>query len=284
MFNIPFFLSLFFYQLSIGVVMVLGLMPLKEVDREFYRISSGLSVLLTSLALGLEFLYHFSLPESFGVLAQDYAFFRQLSLAFLIAYNLMVFVLYIRMRLNRLAYAKLWVRLSALLGAFSLIFLGLTYRSQTLMGGMKGLFLSLDFISAALFLGVFMLAMVFGHWYLVKSMPKKLLKRMAEIVIVFLILRLIVVALGFWLHYAHGVASDYDFNKLFYFFEGHGLFFWQRVLVGLVVPAGLSYMIWHTAKLGANQSATGLLYVGVVFVIIGEMLGQYLFLITGIPI
>ena len=32
-----------------------------------------------------------------------------------------------------------------------------------------------------------------------------------------------------------------------------GLFFWQRMLAGLGIPAVLSYMIWKTAKLGANH-------------------------------
>jgi hypothetical protein len=56
------------------------------------------------------------------------------------------------------------------------------------------------------------------------------------------------------------------------------------MLAGLGIPAVLSYMIWKTAKIGANQSATGLLYVGVVFVIIGEMVSKYIFLLSGIPI
>jgi hypothetical protein len=66
--------------------------------------------------------------------------------------------------------------------------------------------------------------------------------------------------------------------------HGHGLFFWQRILTGLGIPLVLSYMIWSTARIGANQSATGLLYVGVVFVIIGEIISKYMFMMAGMPI
>ena len=50
------------------------------------------------------------------------------------------------------------------------------------------------------------------------------------------------------------------------------------------IPLVLSFMIWSTARMGANQSATGLLYVGVVFVIIGEIISKYMFVMSGIPI
>jgi hypothetical protein len=62
------------------------------------------------------------------------------------------------------------------------------------------------------------------------------------------------------------------------------LFFAQRVLFGLVLPLALSWMIWQTVKIQSTQSATGILYVAVVFIFFGEFLSHYLLVSTGYPI
>ncbi len=68
-----------------------------------------------------------------------------------------------------------------------------------------------------------------------------------------------------------------------YIFSIAGIFFWQRVLFGLVGPAVLSYLTWETAKIRSTQSATGILYVDFFTVVVGEVLAKYLFLATGVP-
>ena len=52
---------------------------------------------------------------------------------------------------------------------------------------------------------------------------------------------------------------------------------------GIVGPLALSYFIWKTADMQSNQAATGLLYVALVFVLIGELLSSYLTVATGFP-
>ena len=63
-----------------------------------------------------------------------------------------------------------------------------------------------------------------------------------------------------------------------------GIFFWQRVLFGLGGPALLSYLTWETAKIRSTQSATGILYVDLFTVIVGEVLAKYLLLATRVPV
>jgi len=65
--------------------------------------------------------------------------------------------------------------------------------------------------------------------------------------------------------------------------ERDALFFLFRVLWGIVGPIALSYFIWKTADMKSNQAATGLLYVALVFVLIGELLSSYLTVATGFP-
>lgn len=284
MYHVSFILVMFLYQFSVGCMILLALMPLKEVDIQFYRLASGLSALLTAVGLFLNIYYPFELPQSFGVQRVQQGVWPQVTLGLYIAFFAVSFLLYLRMRWQKAEGAKLLVRLSALVGGLALVAEGFLYRTQDLFGGLKNFVLPLHFLTAAMFLGVFVLAMIFGHWYLVKSMPKRLLARMAELLIFILAARLLVVLATFWIYSSQVSSGAAAIDQLMDLWKGHGLFFWQRMLAGLGIPAVLSYMIWKTAKLGANQSATGLLYVGVVFVIIGEMISKYIFLLSSIPI
>ena len=63
-----------------------------------------------------------------------------------------------------------------------------------------------------------------------------------------------------------------------------GIFFWQRVLFGLLGPGLLSYLTWETAKIRSTQSATGILYVDFFTVVVGEVLAKYLLLATRVPL
>jgi len=69
-----------------------------------------------------------------------------------------------------------------------------------------------------------------------------------------------------------------------YIFSIDGVFFWQRILFGLLGPAVLAYMTWETAKIQATQSATGILYVDFFTVMVGEVLAKYLLLATTVPV
>jgi formate-dependent nitrite reductase membrane component NrfD len=60
-------------------------------------------------------------------------------------------------------------------------------------------------------------------------------------------------------------------------------FYWQRVGIGLVIPAILAFLVERTVRVSATQSATGLLYVATIFVLMGELLSRYLYLSLGIP-
>ncbi len=284
MFHISFILVMFLYQFAAGCMITLALMPLKEVDIQFYRLSSGLTSLLMAIGLFLQFYYPFELPQSFGVSRGEQGPWPVLALSLYGAFFLINLILYLRMRQKKAEGAKAILRVTATLAALALLAEGMVYRPQLLHGGFKNAVLPLHYLSAAMFLGVFLLAMVFGHWYLVKSMPKRLLARMAELLIVVLVFRILVVLATFWIYYSLVPGGREILQGLMDIGRGHGIFFWERTLAGLGLPALLSVMIWKTAKLGANQSATGLLYVGVVFVIIGELISKYIFLLSGIPI
>jgi len=128
-----------------------------------------------------------------------------------------------------------------------------------------------------LFLGAVLLCMNLGHWYLVsRSLPFRLLSRGALLFAGLAVARtaLLLAAMAF-----HGGQSLAPLLSL----EREALFFLFRVLWGIVGPLALSWFIWKTADMRSNQAATGLLYVALVFVLIGELLSSYLSVATGFP-
>ena len=123
-------------------------------------------------------------------------------------------------------------------------------------------------------LGSVNLAMTLGHWYLVvRGMPIDPLKRLTVATLVAGIARLVLVftailAGGLW----HEVAVR------------QGIFFWMRAGWGLGGPLLLYPMVWGTVKILSTMAATGILYVDVVAVVIGEVLGGWLSALVQLPV
>ena len=149
--------------------------------------------------------------------------------------------------------------------------------------GLPHAWLASGLLLGGLFFGAVVWAMNVGHWYLVsKTLPFQLLVRASQ---AFLALALIRVAwAGLVLALAsrsagppgEALASLLDPMR-------DGFFFFSRVLWGLLAPAVLAPFVLKTARMKSNQAATGLLYVALVFVMIGELLATYLTLRTGLP-
>jgi hypothetical protein len=130
-----------------------------------------------------------------------------------------------------------------------------------------------DFTSAAL-LGTATTAMLIGHSYLVApAMSLTPLLTLLGALFVTLGLRAGVAVVGLW--YWTGDASSVSLVT--------GLWLVPRWGLGLVGPLVLGWMAWETAKIRSTQSATGILYVVVIFCFLGELTSQLLLSQNGIP-
>jgi hypothetical protein len=124
------------------------------------------------------------------------------------------------------------------------------------------------FTSAAL-LGTVLTAMLVGHSYLIApSMSLTPLLRLLAMLGGAVMLRAL--ADGFALYRWTG---EHPWSKL-----GNDVLLWLPVrwLVGLVAPLILGWMAWQTARIRSTQSATGILYVVVIFSFLGELTSQLL--------
>jgi len=119
-------------------------------------------------------------------------------------------------------------------------------------------------------LGSVNLAMTLGHWYLVvRGMPIDPLKRLTVATLVAAIARLLVV-----------VAAAFAADRRVLF----DIFFWMRAGWGLAGPLALYPMVWGTVRIRSTMAATGILYVDVVAVVIGEVLGGWLASLVHFPL
>jgi hypothetical protein len=129
-------------------------------------------------------------------------------------------------------------------------------------------------LSSVALLGSVTLAMLLGHWYLVvRGMAIDPLKRLTIATLVTTIIKLAVVTVAIA---AGGAWYEVAIRQ--------GIFFWMRAGWGLLGPLLLYPMVWGTVKIRSTVAATGILYVDVVAVVIGEVLGAWLSAIAHLPV
>jgi hypothetical protein len=120
-------------------------------------------------------------------------------------------------------------------------------------------------------LGSVNLAMLLGHWYLVvRGMPIDPLKRLTIATLVASIVKIALVIVVIAVAWPPPVVKD--------------IFFWMRAGWGLLGPLALYPMVWGTVKIRSTMAATGILYVEVVAVVIGEVLGGWLSALAHLPL
>ena len=123
-------------------------------------------------------------------------------------------------------------------------------------------------------LGSVNLAMTLGHWYLVvRGMPIEPLKRLTIATLFATVARLLLVVIA--------IAAGDVFHEVA---VRQGIFFWMRAGWGLAGPLVLFPMVWGTVKIRSTMAATGILYVDVVAVVIGEVLGGWLSALVHLPV
>lgn len=147
-------------------------------------------------------------------------------------------------------------------------------------GGVTGLLAGVASCAPASgLLGGMLMTMLLGHAYLTAGgeMTQDPFKRLVVMLGVLVILRLVLsvsVALWpWWNQFDHaGFEAMWDTVMIV-----------ARYLVGLIVPGVFIYMTYDCVRRRSNQSATGILYVAGVLVILGEGAALALLKSTGLP-
>ncbi len=260
-------LFLFLAHLAVGIVFTLVLVS-HEAGVKFFRFNAGLAVIL--LAVG----FAFKPPEASA---------SEAGRAAVIALGVLEAAMLLYWGTVGRALASVRpaiVGLAVAAGAVALVAQALALAS----GASAQVMTAASFLSSAALLGGACTAMILGHWYLViPSLQVSHLQSIVKVHIASMIVRVVVVTAAVFLaivSWQPGTGPSFKG----YILSVSGIFFWQRVLFGLVGPALLSYLTWETAKIRSTQSATGILYVDFFTVVVGEVLAKYLLLATRVPL
>ncbi|MCA9120837.1 MAG: hypothetical protein KDB11_11665 [Planctomycetales bacterium] len=120
----------------------------------------------------------------------------------------------------------------------------------------------LDLGSSGLLMGVTLSAMFLGHWYLnTPTMELLPLKRLVVLMTSAILARTLVSGTGLALQ----TTTEQPLDSVFWIFVTF------RWLSGLLGTFTLALMTWYTLKVPNTQSATGILYAGVILAFLGEL-------------
>jgi hypothetical protein len=131
-------------------------------------------------------------------------------------------------------------------------------------------------LSSAALLGTATTAMLIGHSYLIApTMSLSPLRRLLAALFVITLLRMGVAGTGLWFW-----TAEHSLAKL------NEVTLWLPVRWGLgfLAPLILGWMAWKAAVIRSTQSATGILYVVVIFCFLGELTSQLLASVTRITL
>jgi len=267
--------SMFFFlfsQLGVGMMLALLFISPRRIGNGFFKFASLTAAILMGVTLGFNFIFPSLYRDSHGP-------------EILLLVSVILTILYNRVvNLDKFAPALLLLIGATATGLVSIAWDSLAFTGLLHVAGWEHWMLAINHFAATALLGSVLLAMVFGHWYLViPSLQVSHLQSIVKVHVVSMIARVAVVSAAVFLAimtWQPGLGPSFKH----YIMSAGGIFFWQRVLFGLAGPALLSYLTWETAKIRSTQSATGILYVDFFTVVVGEVLAKYLLLATRVPV
>jgi hypothetical protein len=141
----------------------------------------------------------------------------------------------------------------------------------------------LSFLVSALLLGAVTTGMLLGHWYLIdRELSIDPFRGMLRFFVIMLAVQaaLLLVAGGL-LRLAGAQASVDSLRRLF---EAHASLLTLRLLLSPIAAAGLAWMIWKTLQIPQTMAATGLFYIAILSVLVGEFLSRFILFRTSLPL
>lgn len=267
-----------FGELAFGGTLALAIPPFFEVERGFYKSSAAVYLAAaSSSAIGLAFLaLRGDRPDS---LAAASLWIQSLIwAAFCLVLAVYLFTLWTdKGRLRARAYS-----LALALGLIAVVTNALMLEPAS-FGFVVAVAYGVTAVFSALILGLASGAMLFGHWYLIDpNLPVDYLRAFVRLLGAGLIADLLVLSLvlgSFALLGSNGAAlavRDLAGPEM--------AIVVFRILLGPVASLVLAWMCWQTLKIPQTMAATGLLYITVMSVLVGELLGRFILFRTSVPL
>ena len=260
-----------FSQLGVGMMLTLLFISPRSVGNSFFKFASITAAILLGVTLGFNFLFPSPVRQS-----QLPVMFLLISAGLTVIYNRAVDI-------DKFAAAFALLTGATVAGLVSVATDSLAFHHLLPLGGWENWVLVINHLAATALLGSVMLTMIFGHWYLViPRLSIDPLKRLTKVLIAAIAVRILTIAASFLvLQLKQVIPFSAVLRELF---VQQGIFFWPRVIFGVLAPIALVAMIWSTVKIRHTQAATGLLYLAVVTLLFGEFFSKFLLFAVSIPI
>ena len=126
-----------------------------------------------------------------------------------------------------------------------------------------------SFVAASAALGASTTGMLLGHWYLVAPMlSARPLIRLTVLLLVALVAQ---AAILVWLAGGDELAR-------------FGPVVWIRGAFGILFPLAMAGFVWYSCRIRAMRTATGILYLAVGCVLMGDVAAKVIYFLTAVPL
>ncbi len=266
---------LLLYQVALGGLFALAATPFHELERGFYKSTAGVLFVLALLELfGKLDLYRRSLPAAWGLGSVTET---ALHILFVLFFGLYLFSLWGERGLFR---ARTFT-LSLFLGLLGLAASARHFYQAPLLS-FETLLYPLSFFLSALLLGSVTVGMLIGHWYLIDTGQsiEPFVRIFKFFVVTLVIQTLFLLIMPLFLYLAGSPETVSSLERLW---EDHAILISMRFLVAQAAALVLSVLIWQTLKIPHTMAATGLFYIALLGVFVGELLGRQILALTALP-
>lgn len=264
---------LIFGQLAVGGIAALAVPPFAVIERGFYKSSAGIFV-------GSALVYLIGMI-ALAIRAGSPSAATLIELAAWTVFTASSATYLASLWDDDPARRMRWYPRALFSGVAALVVTATTYRVGGALGPATVLY-PFAFLTGALSLGAVATGMLLGHWYLIdlglSIHPLVRLFRYFVVVtaahVAVLLTTLLVLAA------TSGAAAD----AVHLLWQHHAALFAARLVLGPVAALGIGYLIHRTLAIPHTMAATGLFYIAILFVLVGEMLGRLLLFRTSLPL
>jgi len=264
---------LVFAQLAVGGFVALAVPPFGVIERGFFKSSAGVFV-------GCALLYiagRIALVARAGTVTTGGLVEIGLWIAFAAAATFYFITLWgDRARARARAFAT-----SLLLGLLALAASASVHRLGPLLSPATILY-PISFTTGAMALGGVAAGMLLGHWYLIDlGLSIEPMRRLFRFFVTMTVAHIGVLLLTLVAMAATPGASEAAVGTLLH---EHGGLLVARFALGPLAALVLGWMIHRTLQIPQTMAATGLFYIAILFVMVGEILGRLILFRTSLPL
>lgn len=266
---------IFFYQVALGGMFALAGTPFQEIERGFYKSTAGVLYILAVAGFwGKSRFYLDAVSRSIGLGLGLEIFFHS---AFILAFTAYMISLWGERQIFRARSFSATI----LTGFAGLVISSHSFSSAPLLAVESVIYPAAFFLSSLL-LGSVTVGMLIGHWYLIDTGqsldPFIRIYKFFVYALVAQCLFYLLAPVG--LYFAGSPASLKGLERLW---QNHSTLLICRLIAGQIAPLILAWMIWRTLLIPHTMAATGLFYIALLGVFVGEILGRQILALTALP-